>query len=592
MAFAYFYEACFNVSANVVTPHRSANGPDSCELRKKSPRDGCAGIEPLFYNVVALEPTVPGRSSASSCLLQAGAAVLPRRRARSPPLRLARPRSRAAPSTMGRRRAREVNPKTERLPKAERAESGSKLTLRKAYSLSLSTSSASLSPMATLTISPHPIPLPALPSSTLLSPASLLPDDLLRRILRLAGLRATLAALQVSWRWRAAAHPLLARTRRIDAAALLKAPPADLTYPGALRALRAFPAATALSLRGWPATPAVLADIAPAVMTHFASPTLREIDLSGLAFAASDLHALLSHCPALSVVRLVGCECVNDVVLARMVASRRDGAAPARFDMVDVSHCRDVTRVGLLQLLHAAEVVAAAGVHSLGVLVARAVRAREFNLPAARGLYAAFLTLRPGALLALNLSQCTSLTRVTLLRAPADAVGVPDATPLALETLSLHGASQLHDVDFGPPVEAPSGEAGDVESRLLPNLRSISLFGARALGPEFFRTRLALGSLECTTPRLEQLNLNGCLGLDRLVLTGYPVLRVVDCSGCLILDYLRVADVLELESLSVRGRRAPLRHVDVSIPATAEVQGVRRGWRVERSSSHVHISFP
>lgn len=496
---------------------------------------------------------------------------------------------------------------TERLPKAERTESGPKFTLKEyPYSLTPSSSTGSFE-VAVSNVSVASRPSPPTPERMQVLPlALLLPDDILRRILHLAGLLSVVNATRVHRRWRRVAVEMLVNREYIHAASLFKhVPVAQLSYPVVLSTLRSVPELKRLSLAGWP-TAVALQDIASSIMQHYASPHLREIDLSGLNFEHGDLHALSVHCPALTSIKLDSCNCVNDALVKRLVDTRRganrDRGTMTRFAMLDVSGTA-VTGSGIVYALQSKLVDNLVSMRSykLSLLSAQNVSTAELNLSNSKNLSYASMSVGQGALQALNASHCKNLARISITRVPPRP-GVPPVGPLALETLNLHGVQQLFDIAFdrvtpaaaaGPVVGAPGGAwgTGNAAPRHLPNLRHLVLMNARSLRPEFFRERLGLSDVRCPMPKLRTINLNGCLCLDRLVLVSYPHLRSVLAAGCTTLSHVQVRDTPELESLDVSGKRVPLTLVDMLVPRTTGVTGIRAQWTHVLTATTQQITY-
>jgi hypothetical protein len=424
----------------------------------------------------------------------------------------------------------------------------------------------------------------------MLKPRAITPDDVLQRVLRAAGRPAVIVALRVSRQWRRVALYILETVRAVNVPTLFRdVPNHEVTHARILRTILTIPMLTSLSFRGWP-TSSSLTGVASALMQSLSSTTLTDIDLSGLEFDAQDLTQLLNHCPALVTIRMVGCSCVTDSVVQRLLSSRRaaikDADVPP-YDTIDVSEC-PISKDGLVYLLNCPfvdNVVATKGT-CRGVVVASRVHAKALNLSASKSSFFVGLTVSFGALLSLNLSQCHSLTSVSLV--PLVASG----PPLALQHLNLAGASHLTDVIFRTPGPA---EPEDIDAQPwcspIPNIETLSFFGARALSPDFFRIRLGLSSPTCVMPCLEKLDLNGCLGLDKLVLNSYRCLTSVDCSGALILDHLEIRDCERLTELSVGGKRAPLRLVDLEIPLACNVRGRRDVWSWETNADLIRVSW-
>jgi F-box-like len=448
-----------------------------------------------------------------------------------------------------------------------------------------------------------------------------LPDDVLAKILKVAGFLEIVNATYVSRTWRRVAQSLLATTRRIETVHLFRPLPRHLwTRKTMFRALSAFPNLSALSLRGWPSG-AALQNIPTSILRHFTSASLEELDVSGVDFEAQDLFSFMSNCPALRIVKLAGCPCVNDAMIRNFISRRAihpDSVGTQRslwpLSKLDISLCTNVGTRGLQDLLqeHVADTLLASKTSCRGLLFARKCHVRELNLASSRSLFFASFMALPGSLQVLNLSQCTSLTRVSIVSSSTP------SEPLSLRKLNLAGNAQLHDVEFTPPTEEHAElssvlAASIVEGtavgvigseavahvsdnqnphRHLQNIEELSLFGARALGPDFFRARLGLSSSAvCSMPQLKSLNVNGCLGLDRLVLVGYRFLGVVDCGGCAMLDHLEIRDAPVLTRVSVQTKRAPLRLVDLRIPSNTAVVGKRRAWSRETTGQTQILSF-
>lgn len=501
---------------------------------------------------------------------------------------------------------RDRDKKTERLPKAERREPSPKIALReRPYTLTPSSSTGSFEQgVSNISV----VPAPASPMPDIEAPLPLplcLPDDVLERVLRLAGLLSVVNATLVHPRWRRVALGMLVNTEYVHCASLFKhVPVSQLSYPAVLRTLRSVPQLRRLSLAGWPTTLA-LQDIASSVMQHYASPNLREVELSGLTFEHGDLHALSVHCPALVSVKLDNCNCVDDSLVMRLVNTRRDAnrdrGSALRFALLDVSGT-SVTSDGIVYALQSKLVdnLVAMRSYKVSTFSAHAIASKHLNLSNSKNLSYASITVGPGALHSLNASHCKQIARISIKRIPPRN-GVPPVGPLPLETLNLHGAQQLYDIVFDrvyPPNVAGGGAgapgnagAEPAAPRHLPNLQTLVLMNARSLRPEFFRDRLGLSDLRCPMPRLRELNVNGCLGIDRLVLVSYPCLRKVMCGGCTTLCHLQIRNTPVLESLDVTGKKVPLALVDVLVPRTTNVIGVRPQWTHVFTETSQNITF-
>jgi hypothetical protein len=446
-----------------------------------------------------------------------------------------------------------------------------------------------------------------------------LPDDVLVMIFRAAGFLAIVNATFVSRNWRRVARSLMESTRRIETVHLFRPLPRHLwSRKTVYRALSAFPNISALSLRGWP-TGTAQANVPTFILRHFSSASLEELNVSGVDFEAQDLFVFLANCPGLRNLKLAGCPCVNDTMLRSLIRHRADrhGGGPREHRHVrplarlDISQCTSVGVRGIQDLLQelVAESVVASKTSCRGLLYAANCRVDKLNLASSRSLFFASIDAKPGCLHELNLSQCTSLSRLVIASSEAS------PQPLALRKLNFSGNSQLQDVEFILSAEAQGNSAvgghgasdGDIHSAAPPlggstggtntrhhlhNMEELSMFGARSLGPEFFRNRLGFSSSSrCPMPMLKTLELNGCLGLDRLILVGYRCLKLVDCGGCAFLDHLEIRDAPLLQRVDVQTKQAPLRLVDMEIPIDATILGTRRAWSRQSTSRTQTISF-
>jgi hypothetical protein len=445
-----------------------------------------------------------------------------------------------------------------------------------------------------------------------------LPDDVLVKIFRAAGFLEIVNATFVSRNWRRVARYLMASTRRIEAVHLFRHLPRHLwTRKTVYRSLSAFPNIAALSLRGWP-TSIAHADIPTFILRHFASASVEELNVSGVDFEAQDLFLFLANCPALRILKLTGCPCVNDTMILNLIRHRtgRLGSPHVHRHVrplakLDISQCTYVGVRGIQGLLQelVAESMVASKTSCRGLLYAANCRVDKLSLASSRSLFFASIETRPGCLHELNLSQCTSLSRLV--------IGSPVASsqPLALRKLNLSGNCQLQDVEFTLSAEVQSnsafgghgagggdvhsaellsdGATGDIGARHhLHNMEELSMFGARTLSSEFFRNRLGFSSsTQCPMPKLKTLELSGCLGLDRLILVGYQYLELVDCGGCACLDHLEIRDAPLLTKVDVQSKQAPLRLVDMEIPIGATILGTRKAWSQESTSRTQLISF-
>lgn len=421
-----------------------------------------------------------------------------------------------------------------------------------------------------------------------------LPDDVLLHILRLAGTMAVVNATRVSRQWRRVAVEMIKDTHRVNATTLLRqVPEHQVTVAFVLRTLCTLSNLESLSFKNWSKS-LTRKKMLSNILLRYSSSMLNEIDLTGAAFEAPEVIALVARCLSLTSLRLAWCDSVDDNLLQqiksiKLYSIRASQSRP--FDVIDLSDCKNITNDGFRSLLcgHVVNNLVAARCKLRGVIMAENVTISDLNLSGNKILYCLNLTLTQDALQSLNLSHCRSLTRISLRQHPRSS-GV-----FQLRRLNLAGASTLRHITFGTSqqnleegniTQAFSGiniDGQTLEATPTPlaNIECISLFGARVLSADVFRTQFGLSSSVCRMPRLRALDLNGCLELDCLVLVGYQHLESVDCSGCPLLDRLQVADAPRMQKLTVCGMRAPLRNVDIQLPALAVVYGLREFWSSE-----------
>lgn len=496
--------------------------------------------------------------------------------------------------------------KINRLPKHERTHPTSKiLVINPNHSFSPSSSAANASqsprnpavPTTQRTISTHQQSRDEFGSrAQTFRESPELDDECLSKILWHAGVPTVLAALRINQQWKRVAGELLRTTHRLDLSKLYKVgknaranPPTETQL---LSTLHLFPNISSLTVRKWLYND-VMPHVAESICSDFPSATLKEVDYSGVQVTPESLVRMLQRCPNLQILKMGSHVSVNDRVLESISNHcRARGRVDYRLQCLQISSTGAVYRRG------ATSILSSKAARSIYFAMCPSISGASFE----RSLSVAFpgepmdvvrLTscenLRTFRLVRnrqscdvreLHVLQCKKLNFISIYtnRSNTQNARIPVVN---LRILNLAGCSSLCAIQVG----------GGGQEVSLANLEELSLFGNFSLSALSIASSFGMSSNECTTPKLRRLDLNGCR-IEALVLIAYPELATVDCSGCQALVTLKIEGCWKMERLGVLGRRMPLHHVQLMLPAACVVDGRRDQWHWQSERSHQLLSFP
>lgn len=465
---------------------------------------------------------------------------------------------------MGNNRRSTIN----RLPKAERSHPQSKVRLVRDAS---QPSHPTLSRPVQLCSATLQTPTPSSAASFHTHPTiPQLNDHCLQFVLKLAGLKTVLTALQVSVQWRQVAREMLRSTTLLDFSLLYRSGKTRVTPPTSKdvqRTLRKFTNLQDLRLKNWPYVDTHCEILHTCIDMRI--PTLRRLHVDGVPVRADDMVAALIKFKNLHYVHLSRSETIDDRLLDRIacVFDKRSEEA-CHLSTLVLSNAAKVRGSGVSAIIRArvAPSIKVTHCNALTKIFGpeendSTVYLEELNLTSNRNL--AIIELRNVFIEDLNLSQCPGIAHIAF-----DAV--------SLKHLNLSSSAIRN--SFVVASRTPRFQ----------KLVTLNLYGTRGLSRSDFR--LLYTSEHSSYQMLSKLDLNGT-SIQDLVLEHYANLLHVDCSGCRSLSCLIVRDCGRLERLVCNGKRMPLTHVELILPSTCAVDGMRPQWNWVSSMSHKSIFF-
>ncbi|PXF49426.1 hypothetical protein BWQ96_00742 [Gracilariopsis chorda] len=465
---------------------------------------------------------------------------------------------------MGNNRRSTVN----RLPKAERSHPQSKVRLvRDAFQPSHPTLSRPIQVRSAS--SPTSTPSSSAPFSTHPTTPQL-NDHCLQYVLRLAGSKAVLTALDVNAHWRQVAREMLHSTTTLDLSSLYRSGKTRATPPTSedvQRTLHKFTNLHDLRLKNWPYLDTHPQILRTCVDMHIR--TLCRLHLEGVPVHAEYIIVALTSLQNLDHLHLSRSDTIDDRLLQHIASSvgkcPKETCALSNFVLSSAGKVRGsgvsaIIRARLaprIKVTHCNALIKIQGPDENG----SDIHLEELNLSSNRDL--GVIELQKVFVEDLNLSQCPAIFNVAF-----DAV--------TLKRLNLSG-SIIHN-RFVVASRTPRFQ----------KLTTLNLFGTRGLSRSDFR--LLYTAEHSSYQMLSKLDLNGT-SIQDLVLEHYANLQHVDCSGCRSLSCLIVRDCCRLERLVCNGKRMPLTHVELILPSTCTVDGMRPQWNWVSSTSHKSIFF-
>eukprot|EP00178_Gracilaria_changii_P023180 TRINITY_DN69_c0_g2_i1.p1 TRINITY_DN69_c0_g2~~TRINITY_DN69_c0_g2_i1.p1 ORF type:complete len:469 (+),score=63.45 TRINITY_DN69_c0_g2_i1:96-1502(+) len=461
---------------------------------------------------------------------------------------------------MGRNNRNTVN----RLPKAERSHPQSKLRLVRSANEPLHPAVVTPRSIGSHEASVQlPNPACAPPPSARSGPV--LDDHSLHLVLRYAGLKCVLTALNVCKQWREVATQVLNATNTLELSALYRSGKARDTPPTETQVhalLSKFPHLNALQLKNWPymdTHPQILRTCAEAHL----SP-LRVLSLEAIVIDADVMLLAMSTLQHLEEIHLARSKSIDDELLSKMALQTKQSGR--MFSKLVVSRAGRVLGTGVSALIahrfaKVMKVTHCSGLHSIQNPPQEGAGLQDLILSSNVRLSRA--DLQNLDVQNLNLSQCTSLCNLSI-----DVV--------TLENLNLSGCKVLYGFRIGARTTSFS------------SLRTINVFGARRLHANSLR--LLYASQQGCYANLTKLDLSGC-SIEDLVLDKYENLQCVNCSGCRSLSRVVIRDCWNLGRVCINGKKLPLSHVEMILPASCIVEGMRDEWNWICCASHKSVFY-